>query len=400
VFGETLSGVRVLDVTRMIVGPTTTMLLADLGAEVIKVELPRGDDIRYMQTGSDPDDCPFFDAVNRNKQGIILNYRLPEGRELLLELAAQSDVFVHNYTPGVMEDWDLDYDAVRAVNPAIIYCSISAFGERGPLRQRPGTDVLFQAASGMMSVTGERAGDPIRVGAPIIDVGTGISAALAITAALYRRTTTSEGTYIGTSLFEQAVFLQAPMFTWHSRHSLEPPRLGNQSAIALIVDARIEDETIVLAVPTDKFWARLCEVLSVPGLIDDPRFATNSGRLENQETLVPILRERLATLTFQVASDSLTKNQIPWAPVQSYDDVVEMEQLAANGMLLPFDRSDDVTVRLVATPFRIGGESATISRPPPIMGRDTEEVLRTKLDLSAERIAELNASGITAPAPL
>ena len=278
-----LEGIRVVDLTRMIVGPTATMLLADMGAEVIKIEPRAGDDTRYMQTRHDPERCPFFLALNRNKRGIVLDLTTDEGLGVFRRLVARADVLVHNFRPGIVEKLKLAYDDVRSIKPDIIYCSISAFGERGSYSKRPGTDILFQAMGGLMSITGEPDGRPLRAGAPIIDVSTGVSAGFAILGALIRRMRSGQGDYVDVSLFEQTVFLQSPMFSWSLMEGINPPRLGNRSPMALILDLATSDGYLMVAIPTPKFWKIFCDTIAMPELL--PTNASAS-RIATQEPAI------------------------------------------------------------------------------------------------------------------
>jgi crotonobetainyl-CoA:carnitine CoA-transferase CaiB-like acyl-CoA transferase len=394
-----LDGIRVLDLTRMIVGPTCTMLLADMGADVVKVEPRSGDDVRYMQTTFDPENCPFFLAVNRNKRGIVLDLTKPGGLAVFRRLAARADVLVHNFRPGIVERLGVTYDAVRAVAPSIVYCSISAFGDTGPYATRPGTDVLFQAMGGLMSVSGEPDGRRLRAGAPIIDVTTGMSAAFAIMAALMRRMQTGEGDYVELSLYDQTIFMQSPMFSWCLKAKENPPRLGNRSPMALILDLRTKDGDLMVAIPSTKFWKILCQLVDLPELGSDPRYRTTALRLKHQQALMDLLNPRFSGATTAAWVERLVAAGLPCGPVRNYDEIIGDAQLAHNGTFLPLHHEVAGDITVVSAPFRIRHIPVTVERTPPTLGRDTTAVLREAGYPDAE-IAALEAQGITAAALL
>ena len=394
-----LDGICVVDLTRMVVGPTTTMLLADMGADVIKIEPRAGDDVRYMQTHYDPENCPFFLAINRNKRGIVLDLISAEGLEVFRRLVARADVLVHNFRPGVVERLKITYDEVRAVAPAIIYCSISAFGEMGPYARRPGTDVLFQAMGGLMSISGEPAGRPLRAGAPIIDVTTGVSAAFAILSALIRRMRTGAGDYIAVSLFDQTIFMQSPVYSWFFKEKQNPPRLGNRSPMALILDLATEDGYLMVAIPSGKFWRIFCQTAEMPALGTDERFRTTALRLQHQQTLMDLLEPRFRAEPTEFWVQRLIAAGVPCGPVRTYEQVVRDPQLAENRTFLPLEHEVAGATRVVNLPFRIRGIPVEIRRTPPTLGRDTVEVLQG-VGYSEADIKALEQKGVTAPAPL
>ncbi|MGO9771023.1 MAG: CaiB/BaiF CoA transferase family protein [Roseiarcus sp.] len=391
-----LEGIRVVDLTRMIVGPTATMLLADMGAEVIKIEPRAGDDTRYMQTRHDPERCPFFLALNRNKRGIVLDLTTDEGLGVFRRLVARADVLVHNFRPGIVEKLKLAYDDVRSIKPDIIYCSISAFGEQGSYSKRPGTDILFQAMGGLMSITGEPDGRPLRAGAPIIDVSTGVSAGFAILGALIRRMRSGQGDYVDVSLFEQTVFLQSPMFSWSLMEGVNPPRLGNRSPMALILDLATSDGYLMVAIPTPKFWKIFCDTIAMPELFADERFRAHASRLKNQQSMMDLIEPRFRVETTQKWLARLLDDGVPCGAVRDYQQVLQDKQLEALGTFLPLDHEVAGRTKVVGLPFRLRGAPVEITRTPPTLGRDTEAVLR-ELGYGDREIHALAETGATVP---
>lgn len=392
-----LEGIRVVDLTRMIVGPTATMLLADMGADVIKIEPKSGDDTRYMQTRHDPERCPFFLALNRNKRGMVLDLTTEAGLGVFRRMVARADVLVHNFRPGIVEKLKVSYDDVRPLKPDIIYCSISAFGERGSYAKRPGTDILFQAMGGLMSVTGETDGRPLRAGAPIIDVATGVSAGYAILGALIRRMRTGQGDYVDVSLFEQTVFLQSPMYSWALMEGINPPRLGNRSPMALILDLATSDGYLMIAIPTPKFWKIFCDTVAMPELFADPRFRSHPARLKNQQAMMDLIEPRFRVETKARWIERLLAKGVPCGAVQDYQQVLQDKQLEALGTFMPLDHEIAGRTKVVGLPFRLRGVPAAITRTPPTLGRDTEAVLREHGYGDAE-IHAFAEQGTTAPA--
>jgi len=391
-----LEGIRVVDLTRMIVGPTATMLLADMGADVVKIEPKSGDDARYMQIRHDPERCPFFLALNRNKRGMVLDLTTPQGLGVLRRMVARADVVVHNFRPGIVEKLKISYGDLRPIKPDLIYCSISAFGERGGYAKRPGTDILFQAMGGLMSITGEPDGRSLRAGAPIIDVTTGVSAAYAIASALIRRMRSGEGDYIDVSLFEQTVFMQSPIFSWALMEGINPPRLGNRSPMALILDLMTADGYLMIAIPTAKFWKIFCETIAMPELLADPRFRSHPARLKNQQAMMDRIEPVFRSQTTANWVERLLAKGVPCGAVTTYQDVLKDPQLEAMGTFLALDHEVAGPTKVVGLPFRLQGVSTGITRTPPTLGRDTESVLRENGFDDAE-IRALAEAGTTVP---
>jgi crotonobetainyl-CoA:carnitine CoA-transferase CaiB-like acyl-CoA transferase len=375
------------------------MMLADMGAEVIKVEPPAGDDTRYLQQKADLEACPFFLAVNRNKRGIVLDVTKPAGHAVLLRMLAVADVLMHNFRPGVAEKLGVGEIAVRAVKPDIVYCAISAFGQSGPYARRPGTDVLLQAMSGLMAVSGEPKGRPLRAGAPIIDMTIAASAAFSVLAALMHRMRTGEGSVIDASLLDQAIFMQSPQFTWAVMEGMNPPRVGNQSPLALILDLETSDGYIMVSVPSTKFWRLLATVLSRPEMAADARFRSNALRLQNQEAIRAIIGDHFRQASTATWAERLVAAGVPCGPVMTYQEVLQDPQVRNNRTFLRMNHEIAGETRVANLPFQLNCAPVEIERTPPTLGRDTDHVLQ-ELGYSDAEIAQLRSDRVITHTPI
>ncbi len=384
-----LAGTRVVDLTSSLAGPTCTQILAALGADVVKVEHPgRGDEARawgpeFFEGGS-----VMFFAANASKRSLALDVKAPEGRDLLLQLVDGADVFVQSMRPGTATRLGFGAGALRARNGQLVYCSIGAFGKRGPLAGAPGYDPLMQAFTGIISVTGERDRPGVRVGTSLIDSGTGVWAALGIVAALLERTTTGQGREVDVSLFETGLSLVGYQLTDALRGGRSPQRYG--TAFPLIAPYEVfptADGELMIAAANDRLFAQLCERIGLPELVDDERFRTNPDRLEHREELLPPIRERLGAETTATWLDRL--DGIPVAPVHDVARAAEHEQTRATGIL---QELGDATT--LALPLETDEERVSHRAPPPTLGAHSREVLR-ELGLSDGEIDGLSAKGIT-----
>jgi crotonobetainyl-CoA:carnitine CoA-transferase CaiB-like acyl-CoA transferase len=370
-----LAGVRVLDFTRMIVGPVATMLLADLGADVIKIEPPEGEALRFMQDDDDPERSAFFIAANRNKRDLILDLGLEAAADVRDRLVAQADIVVHNFVPRLEERFGLSYARLRTIKPDLVYCGIGAWsGPKGAWFRRPGTDVLFQAASGLMSVTGEPDGNPTRAGAPIIDVTTGVTAAFAILAGLRHRDVTGEGVEVGTSLFEMALFAQSPPLAWADQREMDPPRLGNQSPMALIIELRCVGGHFVVSIPTEKMWRRLCGALKADDLANDPSYASATARLQRQPQIAEVLQAMAADRTAQELAGSLEAGGVPFAPVTGYREALRAVPEITGRELIHLERESYGSISVVPNPVRSSAWDTLVTRQSPTLGEHTVEI--------------------------
>jgi len=416
-----LEDVRVLELSRILAGPWAGQTLADLGASVIKVERPgAGDDTRswgppFVERsagGSEPGesrrDAAYFLCANRGKQSIEVDFTQPEGRRIIRELAARSDVLIENFKVGGLERHGLDYSSLRAINPGLVYCSITGFGQTGPYRKLPGYDFLIQGMSGLMSITGEPdsapGGKPVKVGVAVTDIFTGLYAVVAIQAALAHRARTGEGQHIDLALLDvQAAALanQASNFLVSGR---PPGRMGNAHPNIVPYEAfATADGHIILAVGNDGQFARFCDVADRAELASDPRFTTNPGRVEHRETLVPIIAECMRTRTSAEWLALLEASGVPCGPINDIRELFDDPQVQARELRVeipdtppaPTERAGPApTLPGVASPMRFSRTPIRYDRPPPRLGQHTAEVLRSVLGMTDPEIESARDAGV------
>ena len=383
-----LAGIRVVDLTSSLAGPTCTEILGGLGAEVVKVEHPgRGDEARAWGPSFFDGGSVMFFAANRSKRSLALDFKDERGREALLRLVDGADVFVQSLRTGAADRLGLGSDALRARNDRLVYCSIRAFGQKGPLAGEPGYDPLMQAFAGLISITGEPDRPGVRVGASVIDIGTGVWAALGIVGALLERSTTGRGRDVGVALYDTALSLVGYQLTSVLRTGVVPGRHG--TAFPLIAPYEVfatSDGELMIAAANDRLFRLLCERLGCAELADDDRFRTNPDRLVNREMLLPEIRTRIAAHTSAHWLDALAG--IPVAPVQNLAEVGAHPETRANGMLQEVDG-----IEAVASPLQVDGERLAHRLSPPILGEHSAEVLR-ELGYVDDDIAALVQRGI------
>ncbi len=397
-----LEHVRVLDLSRVLAGPWASQLLADLGAEVIKVERPgAGDDTRgwgppYL---ADTQESAYFLAANRGKKSVTIDMAHPEGQALIRALAARSDVVLENFKVGGLKKYGLDYESLKAVKPDIVYCSITGFGQDGPYAHRAGYDFLIQAMGGLMSLTGHPdgapGGGPMKVGVAITDIFTGLYAANAVLAALARRQRDGAGSHIDLSLLDTQVAVLANQALNYLTSGRVPGRLGNAHPNIVPYQAfATADGHIIIAVGNDGQFRRFCAVAGRADLPDDPAYATNRGRVENRARLVPLLEDLVRTRPSSWWLAALEEAGVPCGPINDLAAVFDDAQVRHRGLrtTLPHPRAGSVD--LVANPIRYDGVPAMSATPPPTLGEHSEAVLAEVLNLPAEEIARLRGAGV------
>jgi crotonobetainyl-CoA:carnitine CoA-transferase CaiB-like acyl-CoA transferase len=392
-----LDGVRVLDLSRMLAGPYGSMLLADLGAEVLKIEEPRGGDpMRAMGPPFLPDGgSAYFLAVNRNKKSLALDLGRPEGREVFFDLVRHADVVWENFRPGVMARLGCDYPALAAVNPRIVACSISAYGQEGPYRDWPAFDLALQAMGGAMSLTGEPGRPPVRMGLPMGDLAGGLFGALAVTAALVRRQQTGRGAFIDLSLLDCQVSLLTYLAQYYWTDGRVPGPQGSGHASVVPYQAlATRDGYLVVAVFAEKFWRGFCLAVERPEWEGDPRFATNRARVEHREALMAELQAIFGKRSTQEWLERLQAAGVPAAPIQSVDRVLDDPQVRLRQMVVEMDHPHLGRVPTLGTPVKVDGTMGLSVAPPPALGQHTEPVLREWLGYSPERIEALRRAGV------
>jgi formyl-CoA transferase len=378
-----LEGVRVLDFSRVLAGPYCTMMLGDLGADVIKVESPEGDDTRRWGPPHQGSESAYYLCCNRNKRGIVLDLSTAVGRETARELGIRSHIVVENFRLGAMERWGLSYEALSAENPGLVYCSISGYGRTGPDAHLPGYDYVVQGAGGVMSITGEPDAPPAKVGVAIVDLTAGMFACSAILAALRVRDLTGRGQRIDISLLDSHLAWLANVGSNYLISGEAPARYGNGHAnIVPYQTFATSDGWVVLAVGNERQWQRFCLAIERPDLLADARFATNHSRVEHRATLVPMLEAIFRMRTTEEWVALCAEADVPAGPVNTVDRALNSPQAIARDMVRSVDHPGTGPVRMVASPLKLESTPPTIRRPPPMLGEHTEEVLSEVLGAS------------------
>ena len=390
-----LEGLRVVDLSRILAGPYCTMMLGDMGAEVIKVEQPgSGDDTRTWGPPWVGDQSAYYLAINRNKCSLTLNLKHERARELLEQLVARSDVLIENFKAGGLAAMGLGYERLRQVNPRLVHCSITGYGPDGPYSSRPGYDFIAQGMGGIMSVTGEPDGQPMKVGVAIADLTTGMFACSSILAALRHRDRTGQGQHLDVSLLESVVAWLINVGSAYLLAGVELPRYGN--AHPNIVPYRLfkaRDKWFIVATGNDRQYYALCEVIGRPDLAEDTRFRFNPDRVANREALEAILADVFATRDAEDWTQALLAAGVPSGPVNSVADVFADPQVLARQMLIELRHPTLGTLKQAGFPYNFSTTPAEPRRHPPLLGEHTDEVLRDLLGLGPEQIAHLRGEG-------
>ena len=402
-----LSHIKVLDLSRVLAAPWTGQNLADLGAEVIKVERPqKGDDSRAFgppwlkaRDGKDTTESAYFLAANRGKKSITIDLSKPRGQDLVRQLATCCDVLLENYKFGDLARYRLGYDDLKTIHPRLVYCSVTGFGHTGPYRERPGYDFMIQGMGGLMSVTGERddlpGGGPQRVGVPIVDIMTGMYATIAVCAALAHREKSGIGQHLDLALLDTQVAFLANQAMNYLASGEVPGRLGNAHPnIVPYQTFKTSDGAIILACGNDNLFNRFCEVAGCQQLARDPLFATNDKRVENRAALVPWLSAIFAKRTTHEWVEALEGAGVPNGPINNIQQVFEEPQVIARGMKIALDHPLAGTAPLVASPMRFSATPLEFKTPPPTLGQHTDDILRDMLGMSAADIVQLRTDGI------
>jgi len=393
-----LSGIKVFDLTRVLAGPTCVQMLADLGADVIKIEKPgSGDDTRGFAPPFMPGtkESAYFVGVNRNKRSLTLDIAKPEGAAIALDLIAQCDILVENFKVGALAKYGLGYEALHARFPGLIYCSITGFGQTGPYAARPGYDSLIQAMGGIMSLTGEPDGLPQKVGIPLADLFAGLYGCIGILAALRHREATGQGQQVDIGMLDTHVAWLANQGMNYLATGQNPPRLGNQhpNIVPYQVFATA-DGHVVLSIGNDPTFKRFCENFGLGSVIADPRFATNAARVENRQLVTETLSPVLAGHTTAWWVDKLEALSIGCGPINKLAEVFADPQVQAREAVREMAHGSGVDVKVIANPVRLSETPADYRLPPPLLGEHTDQVLAERLGLDAARIAELRGLGV------
>jgi len=389
-----LDGLTVLDLTRVLSGPYCTMMLADMGARVIKVEQPgKGDDTRGWGPPFQNGESAYFLSINRNKESVTLNLKHPEGRRVLDALIERSDVLVENFRPGTLDKMGLGYTSLSKQRPDLVYCSISGFGQTGPRRREPGYDAVIQAEGGLMSITGSNDGPGYRLGVAIADIVSGMFSAYGIAIALLARHRTGRGQFVDVGMLDAVTALLTYQAGIYFATETAPARLGNRHPTIVPYETlEAADGDLVVAVGNDQLWQTFCGVLQLETLADDDRFKTNKDRVSAHDELRPLLVERLKTRPAEEWLSKLKEAGVPCGGVRDLDELFSDPQIIERAMVVALDHPAAGLIRQLGVPIKLGDTPGAVRTPPPLLGEHTETVLR-ELGLSMEEVEHLRQSG-------
>ena len=392
---QPLKGIRVLDLTRVLAGPYCAMLLGDMGAEVIKVEEPgKGDDTRGWPPFAGGEST-YFMSVNRNKKSVTLNLKAPKGRDLPTRLAKKSDVLLENFRTGTMDKLGLGYATLSKLNPKLVYCAMSGFGESGPESHRGGYDLIVQAESGVMDLTGFADGPPVKVGNSIADLVAGMSGAHGVTLALLARQRTKRGQKVEIAMLDVMAALLTYQAGMYLNAGRRPSRRGNEHPSIVPYEVfKASDAYLVIGAANDSLWERCCTALERPDLTTDARYATVASRVEHRATLVPLLNEILSARPAEEWLKRLEAAGVPAGRIRTVSEVCESEHLKARGMLVALPHAQAGTVKMMGVPIRLHGTPGKATSAPPVLGADTAAVLTRVLGLRPAEVKRLRAEGV------
>ena len=392
---QALDGIKVLDLSRTLAGPYSSMLLGDMGADIIKVEQPgTGDESRRFTPPSWNGESCYYLSSNRNKRSITIDLKTDEGREIIYKLAKESDVLIENFRTGALDKLGLGYERIKEINPRLIYCSISGFGRTGPEKNRAGYDLLLQGYGGLMSITGEQGRTPVKAGMSIVDLTTGMFAAYGILTALIARGKTEKGQFIDVSLLDGQISLLNHMATGYFATGKAAGRMGSAHPTIVPYQAfSSKDQDVILAVANNGLWEKCCRAMGWDDLLEDSRFSTNADRVSNRSTLIPMISERLSQLESQEIFDRLDAVGVPCGPIHTIDQVVNHPHVKAREMILEVEHPNVSNLKMPGFPVKLSETPASLKTYPPLLGEHTDEIL-SELEFSAQQIEELKSKRV------
>jgi CoA:oxalate CoA-transferase len=391
-----LTGIRVLDLSQFLAGPYGSMILGDLGAEVVKIEIPeKGDGSREMPPHFIHGQSGYFLSMNRSKKSVTLNLKSDVGRQIFYDLVRHADVVYDNFRPEILKRLKIDYDTLKAINPRIISCSVSGYGHSGPMRERPAFDLVMQAMGGIMSYTGPQGGEPVRMGAPMGDLAGGIFAAHGVLAALYERERTGVGRRVDVALLDSqiALLIYRAVYYFLAGEVAEPAGSGHVSAVP-IGAFKTQDIHIVIDANGDKFWRALCVALERPEMADDPRFVDRAGRLQHVEELMAILQTIFLSRPGEEWLRRLDEAGVPSGPINTVDRALSDEQVRARNMVVEVNSSHYGKVNMTGSPIKFNDTDDRDFLAPPILSEHTQAILTDWLGMTSEQVKQLRDQGV------
>jgi len=384
-----LDGIKVVDMTRVLAGPFCTMTLADLGAEVIKIERPDGGDDSRAFGPHQNGESAYFMSINRGKKSLTLDLKSEKGREILIKLVKQADVLVENFKPGVMKKLGLGYETLSAINPRLIYCASSGFGHTGPYSSRPAYDLIIQGMGGLMSITGPDANQPTKVGSSVADIFAGVFSAIGVLSALYSREKTGRGQMVDVAMLDCMVSILENAVARYTVSGVDPVPIGNRHpSIAPFSSIKTSDGFINIACGNDSLWKKLCEIIERPDLATDPRYESNHSRCEHMPDLLPALNESMGRQTSAHWLKKLEEGHVPAGPINSISHVLSDPQVLARNMLVELTHPVAGKVKIPGSPVKLSETPAEVKMPAPVLGQHSEEILQM-LGYTQDQISDL-----------